>query len=75
MFNKVIKSILEKLKIIEQVIIITIKKEFIFVNIGMIAISTNPKKIKVGEIYNPIITYQIKDFDEEKQKFKINLKR
>jgi hypothetical protein len=46
MFNKVIKSILEKLKIIEQVIIITIKKEFIFVNIGMIAILTNPKKNK-----------------------------
>jgi len=37
----------------------------------MIAILTNPKKIKVGEICNPIITYQIKDFDEEKQKFKI----
>ena len=86
MFNEVIKPILEKLKIIEYEIkngyrtsdyynYKKIKQEFIFVNIGMIAILTNPKKIKVGEICNPIITYQIKDFDEEKQKFKINLKK
>jgi hypothetical protein len=86
MFNEVIKPILEKLKIIEYenkngyrtsdyYNYKKIKQEFIFVNIGMIAILTNPKKIKVGEICNPIITYQIKNFDEDKQKFKINISK
>jgi len=39
------------------------KTDFIFINIGMFAVLTNVSQINVGQICNPVITYDIIDSD------------
>jgi hypothetical protein len=39
------------------------KSNFVFVNIGMFAVLTNANNVKVGEICNPTITYDVVDTD------------
>ena len=39
------------------------KTDFVFINIGMFAVLTNANQIKVGQICNPAITYDILDMN------------
>lgn len=39
------------------------KTDFVFINIGMFAVLTNATEVKVGQICNPITTYDIIDSD------------
>ncbi len=41
------------------------KNDFVFINIGMFAVLTNPKNIRVGRICNPLITYDVLNTEME----------
>jgi hypothetical protein len=41
------------------------KNEFVFINIGMFAVLTNPQNIRVGQICNPLITYDVLNTEME----------
>jgi hypothetical protein len=45
---------------------------FVFVNIGMFAVLSDPEKVYVGELCNPILTWNIDSYDNENNNFKIN---
>ena len=41
------------------------KNDFVFLNIGMFAVLTNPRNIRVGQICNPVITYDVLNTEME----------
>jgi len=49
-------------------------EKFIFVNIGMFAVLTNPDKVYVGELCNPVSTWNILSYDNQNDFFNIKKK-
>jgi hypothetical protein len=46
-------------------------EQFVFVNIGMYAVLTDPEKVYVGEICNPIITWNILSYNNSNNIFEL----
>jgi len=82
MFCNVIKPILDKLLIDKKKYTVkfgyraidyynsdNLEEDFIFVNIGMYAVLTNIDEIYVGELCNPVQTWNILNYSEEKEEF------
>ena len=89
MFLNIIKPILEKLDIDKEKYIVKygyrttdyynsdLSEDFIFINIGMFAVLTNIDEIYVGELCNPVQTWNILNYlkeeeeeEEEEEEFK-----
>jgi hypothetical protein len=80
MFEEVLKPILEKKQITNYHVLYgyrsgdyfacgELNEQFVFINIGMFAVLTQPENIYVGELCNPVLTWNILDYDG---KFKFN---
>ncbi len=76
MFDEVFKPLLAELDISESDYVIKygyrtsnyfecrdLDEDFVFVNIGMFAVLTQIEKVYVGQLCNPVITYNITDYD------------
>lgn len=76
MFDEVIKPILDELFITNYHVSNGYKsvdyfacdkdnlnEQFVFINIGMFAVLTQPENIYVGELCNPVLTWNILDYD------------
>ncbi len=48
-----------------------LEENFVFVNIGMFAVLTEPEKVYVGQLCNPVITYNITNYDKDLKKFAV----
>lgn len=84
MFDEVLKPLLHKLNISKTSYIVQygyrtinyfecrdLKENFVFVNIGMFAVLTDIDKVYVGQLCNPIITWNITNYDSNKKEFEI----
>jgi hypothetical protein len=48
-----------------------LEEDFVFVNIGMFAVLTEPEKVYVGQLCNPVITYNITNYDDDSKEFAV----
>ena len=84
MFDEVIKPLLDELDISDKKYIVQygyrtvnyfecrdLKENFVFVNIGMFAVLTDIEKVYVGQLCNPILTWNITNYDSEKKEFEV----
>lgn len=84
MFDEVLKPLLADLSIEESDYLVKygyrtvnyyecrdLEENFVFVNIGMFAVLTQIEKVYVGQLCNPVITYNITDYDKEVNKFEV----
>jgi hypothetical protein len=83
MFNEVIEPILKQLRIKKYKIQYgyrtanyfecrDLDEDFVFVNIGMFAVLTQPENVYVGELCNPVQTWNIISYNKEKKEFEID---
>ena len=85
MFNEVIKPLLDELNISDKKYIVQygyrtvnyfeckdLKEDFVFVNIGMFAVLTDIEKVYIGQLCNPILTWNILSYDSEKKEFEVD---